>query len=186
MAVPLFLMLFVWGVKVYDVATATWFAMSIGLLARRQMFAYYLLFPIGCLNRETAFLMVILFLVHFGKAQWAGVLYQATAFIAIRVLVMIAYADLPGVVMLVRPIENLQLFAEHLVGSIVHWMGFAGLTWLCVRQWHRKPLILRQAFLVFGPLLMLMYLVLGVSFEIRVFAELYPVVFALIYPLEVL
>jgi hypothetical protein len=171
---------------VYDLATAAWFAFSIGLLARGKVGIYYLLFPLGCLNRETAFLMTLLFLVHFGLSHWRGVLYQAGLFVVIRALIVIAYADLPGFSVELQPASNWQLFAEHPLLSAIHWTGFAVIAWLCVRNWSTQPVLLRQAFLVFAPALLILYLLFGVSFELRVFAELYPVAFALIYPIEVI
>lgn len=181
LAVPVFLLVFMRDFKVYDIATAAWFALSIGLLARGKLGSYYLLFPIGCLNRETAFLMTLLFIVYFARSpRWAGVMYQAIVYVLVRALVLMAYADQPGVTLLFRPVENIHEFAAHPVQSVIHWTGFALITWLCLRNWSAQPRLLRQAFLVFAPALMMMYLFFGVSFEIRVFAEIYPVIFGLI------
>ncbi len=189
MATVIFMALFFFARKSYDMATAAFFALMLALLARRRFLVYALVFPIACLNRETAFLMTLVFIFHLypeGPARWVlGAIYQAVVYVLIRIGVMWMYADNPGVSFLFRPIENLQVFL-HSPGSVVHWSLFALATWLCLRNWDRKPLVFRQAFIVMAPSLLFLYLVFGWSFEIRVFAEVYPAAFALaIYPLEV-
>lgn len=189
-ATVVFMALLIWAQQPYDMTTAALFALLLALLARHRYLAYYIVFPIACLNRETTILMTFVFMFHLfpdGAARWVpGVVYQLVVFVIIRIGVMWMYADNPGVPFLFRPIENVQAFLRYPVASVIHWSLFAFAAWVCLRGWDQKPLIFRRAFIVLAPSLMLLYLVFGWTFEIRVFAEIYPVVFALAgYPLEV-
>lgn len=187
-AVVSFMAVFIWRQKVYDISTGALFALMIGLLARRQWWVYYVVFAVACVNRETTILMTLVFVVylHRERLNWVpGAIYQVAAYMLIRMVVMWVYADNPGVPFLFRPVANIQFFLAVPRLSAIHWAGFVVVTWLCLRNWTAKPWILRCAFAVLSPSLLLFYLMFGWAFEIRVFAELYPVAFALaVYPVE--
>jgi hypothetical protein len=183
-AVEIFMLLFIGHRKVYDLATAAFFAACIGLMARGHLWKYLGMFALANFNRETSFLLAGVFLVYFfGQLPWRKYLVlagsQVLLILAIRLIIVTIYADAPGVDMLVRPIENLQVFVGMPVFAIVHWAGFVTVIWLCARRWRNTPRILQVAILVMMSSLMLMYLILGYAFEIRVFAEVYPVVWAI-------
>ena len=93
LAVEAFMLVFIYFCKVYDLSTAMIFAFALGFMARGKFGAFYLLYPLGCLNRETMFLLSAFFAVHyFWKMEAIRYLlrlaYQGFAFFGIRVLVM--------------------------------------------------------------------------------------------------
>jgi hypothetical protein len=185
-AVEVFLILFLWQRKYYDVATAAFFAFGLGLMARGKLLQYLGVFALANFNRETTILLTGVFMVNFlGQLPWRKYLLLAIAqvllFLAIRAYVMMLYADLPGTTMLVRPIENLALFMHSPIDGLAHWAGFGIVIWLCARRWKHAPRILRVAFVVMLPASMILYLVLGWAYEIRVFAEIYPVVWVMVF-----
>ena len=185
-AVALFMVLFLWRSKVYDLSTAMFFAYGLGAMARGKLGLFHALFPLACLNRETTLLLSAVYAVWFWrKMGWGrymlGGLYQAVIFGAIRFWVMAVYARNPGFVMLIRPMENIRLFVESPWLSIIHWSIFGAVLFLCVRDWRRLPAFMRVVLAVLGPIMMANYLVLGWSFEVRVFAEVYPVIIEIVY-----
>jgi hypothetical protein len=188
LAVELFMVLFFLECKIYDLVTAAIFALSLGLLAREKFLAYFFVFVIGCLNRETMILMTAVYVLHFhGQPGWrAGAIYQLVVFVIIRIALMVHFAGAPGGAFWFRPVENIEWFMQFPWVSLVHWAALALVTWLCIRQWYRKPLLLRNAFTVLAPSLVMLYLVFGWAFEVRVFAEVYPVAFALAFGGELL
>ena len=183
LAVVAFMGLFFNQSKAYDLATAAFFAFGLGLMVREKLSEYFALFAFACVNRETAFLLTMVFAIYYGirgqglGVRWIGlgVLYQVFIFLVVRSCVMVIFAVNDGVEMLVRPWQNVQLFLADLPASAIHWGAFAVVIWLCVRRWKAQPLMLRVAFAVLMPALTGMYLVLGYSFEVRVFAEVFPV-----------
>jgi hypothetical protein len=178
-AVELFMILFFLECKVYDLATALLFAASLGLLARGKLTAYFVLFPFACLNRETSFLLTAVFAVYFYSRlsfrDWSiGVGCKVLAFVIIRLCLMFAFANNAGVPFLFRLQENIADHLQYPGRSLLFLAGVLITVWLCARHWHAKPLLLQTAFLVLAPALMVMYLLFGWAFELRVFAELYP------------
>src|SRR4030065_1908856 len=74
--------------KVYDTSTAMFFAFALGLLARGKFKEFYLLYPLGCMNRETMFLLSLFFAIYyFWKMEvfryLFGVVYQGSVFVGI-------------------------------------------------------------------------------------------------------
>lgn len=184
-AVELFMILFFLECKVYDLSTALFFSVSLGLLQRCRFKEYYLLFPVACLNRETMFLLIIFFMFYFYKrleiSDWvAGVMYQSCVFMMIRLYLMALYADSPGVPFLFRVVENFADYVKYPWRSLLFFIAVMVIVWMCMRNWHDKPLLLRTAFVVFAPVLMVLYFLFGSAFEIRVFAEMWPVVVVLV------
>ncbi len=178
------MVLFFIDCKIYDLTTALFFAVSLGLLARQKFGTYYVLFPLACFNRETTILLTIFFMIYYLKGlqqrDWiAGIVYQGLVFILIRLLLMVRFARNGGTSFLFRPVENLAEHAASPWGSLLFLAGALITIWLCARHWHTKPLLLRTAFLVLAPALAATYLLFGWAFELRVFAELYPVAVAL-------
>ncbi len=180
-AVVLFMLLFIWQAKIYDLSTAAFFAYGLGFLARGKVAAFLMLFPSACLNRETTLLLSMVYTVWcFGKMGWwkylLGGMYQAVTFGAIRWWVVQLYASNPGVDFMWRPIENLRLFGEHPLWTIFHWWIFAAIVWTFLRRRNLVPPFVRCAFLVLFPVMLVNYLLLGWSFEVRVFWEIVPVI----------
>ena len=185
LAVELFMFVFFLECKVYDLSTAMFFALSLGLLARGKFKGYYLLFPVACLNRETMFLLIIFFMVYYVKRletrDWlTGVAYQGFVFVSIRLLLMAVFADNAGVPVLFRAWENLADYIKYPWRSLLFFAGVLIIVWVCMRNWHEKPVLLRTAFVVFAPVLMVLYVLFGWAFEIRVFAEVYPVMWVMV------
>jgi hypothetical protein len=170
--------------KVYDLATAGFFALSLGLLERRKLLPYFILFPLITLNRETSFLLILFFAVFFWRKlplshYLLGLAYQAGIFGAIRILLSSALADRPGLPFWIRPLE---IFAEYSARPLASFsLIFCALfiIYILSRNWEKKPAFLRIALLTMGPALLLLHLIAGMAFELRVFAELAPAVFFL-------
>jgi hypothetical protein len=184
LAVMVFCGLFFRFCKIYDLPTAIAFALGLALMARGMWREYVWVFILGCVNRETTALLTLVFAVYFfrrmGRGVWfGGIALQALIWVLVRIQVMIIFAGNDGAAFWFRPLENLEAFMASPWLSAFHWGGFALVVWMCVRNWNRKPLLLRTAFGVLMPVLLGLYLVLGYAFELRVFAEVFPVAWVL-------
>lgn len=173
------------GVKVYDIATVMFFALSLGLLARGKLSMYYLVFIIASINRETTFLLTLFFIVYFYnklpfRQYCLGVAYQGTSYIAIKLAIMAVYAGVPDTLMQWRPVEVIQGYVDDPVWFAVLLFGFfLGFIVLALRRWSDKPPLLRVAFLTIFPVQLILHIFLGYSYEIRVFAEAFPILLLL-------
>lgn len=170
--------------KIYDLPTAVCFALGLACLARGLWREYMWIFILGCVNRETTLLLTLVFAVYMFKRMnrrvwfW-GICLQGLILVLVRVQVMIIFAGSDGSAFWFRPLENLEAFALSPWLSAAHLAGFTLVLWMCVRNWKRKPALLRTAFAVLMPISLGLYWVLGNAFELRVFAEVFPVVWVL-------
>lgn len=186
MAVEVFLAVFFIENKVYDLSTAMIFAFSLGMLARGKFGGFYMLYPVGCLNRETMFLLSLFFAAHyFWKMEVIryslGLAYQGSVFFGFRMMIMKIFEGNPGQTVYFQAWTVVERYLQHPLTSL----GLAVLvaaTWFFVaRRWREKPAFLRSALVVLLPLQVFLHLALGAPYEIRVFAEIFPVLWALMF-----
>ncbi len=176
--------------QMYDFATLFFFTLELGLLARRQWKWFLAIFPLACLNRETTFLLSLVFAVHYYPLVERSFLVKMLAaqgliYVAIRAPLLWLFKDNPGnAVEVFLPVQLYvlsQIFAFSPIGLLALLFVLCGLGILALTlyRWNYKPPFLREAALVTVPLLVVSYLVFGLPFEIRVFYEAYPIVFIL-------
>jgi hypothetical protein len=161
------------------------FALSLGLLARGKLAHYYLLFVIASINRETTFLLILFFMVYFYnkipfRQYFFGVIYQGLAYLVVKLAIMGAYSSVPGTPLQWRPMEVIKGYVDKPVWfAVVMFMFFCAFIVIALRQWSEKPLFLRVAFGTIFPLQLILHILAGYAYEIRVFAEVFPVLFLL-------
>jgi len=170
--------------KVYDLATAAFFAFGLGLMARRAWLPFLIIFALGCINRETMILLVPVFAIHFFRqiplSMWLIVLTaQLVIFVFVRTWLMIIFADNPGVPFWWRLEANLQLLAESHELAMLHGFGIGLFAWIVALKWGRLSAFVRDASLVLVPALIALYLLFGWIGEIRVFIEAFPIVWGI-------
>ena len=185
-AVMVFCGLFFRFCQVYDLPTAIAFALGLAFMARGMWREYIWVFILGCVNRETTALLTLVFAVYFfrrmGRGVWlGGIALQALIWVMVRIQVLIIFAGNDGSAFWFRPLENVEAFILSPWLSAVHLIGFTLVIWRCLQHWHQKPPLLRTAFAVLMPVSLGLYLVLGNAFELRVFAEVFPVVWCLAF-----
>jgi len=186
LAVEVFMLVFIIFCKVYDLSTAMIFSFSLGFLARGKFKEFYVLYPLGCMNRETMFLLSIFFAVHFmGRLEirdwFFGLGYQGGVFVSVRLMIMKIFEGNPGQRFYLLPGVHLRETLAHPMMFILL-CGLVIVTWYFVaRDWMEKPKFLRLALCVILPLQVVLYFLLGKAYEIRVFAEVFPVVWCLMF-----
>jgi hypothetical protein len=167
--------------QLYDLPAVFFMTVSLVLMQRRKLRIYAFLFPFICLNRETAILLTVLFAVYFfrrleRRTYLIHVIYQLAVYIAIRLTLLWMFSDAQGTPLYFRPGENLQLYAQEFVASHMFLLLVVAVLGIVAARWRYAPELIRTAFLIFTPALAVVYICFGVSFEIRVFVELLPVV----------
>ncbi len=190
---------------IYDYAQLFLFALGYILIARGKLRWYYLLLFLAALNKETAVLLPLLFLVHFrGKLKRKELVYHLALQIGLCVSVYLVlyfiFRANSGVVQEVHFLRNFNHLTH--IGNyfiftrlepfllahfgVVFWYPaglniIVGLLLLAgiLYHWAEKPLFLRKALLLLIPLVVAS-LVFGFVDEMRVYYELVPIVFWLI------
>lgn len=163
----------------YDLMTAFLFTLALLFIAQGKLISYLLLFPLICLNRETAFLLTVFLLVY--NKNIVAFVYQVAVWSLVRLSLSTVFSQYSGAVW-VEPVENLQKFIENYPTTILHLFIIVTILFLIMMDWKFKPRFFVILFTVFAPLLSLMYIVFGQAFEVRVFWEIYPVIVAMSLP----
>lgn len=182
-ALPLLSPMFLAG-YIYDFPMLFLFTLGLGFLLRRQWFAYLIVFLLASLNKETSILLTLVFAFHCWRDIERGIFYRLLAgqlilFIAVKLGLTRVFRANPGGMFEYHLPDHLQ--AVHSMPGVTLFMGLilCGLIVLIFRRWHEQPLFLRRALVIAIPLGIL-YLLFSVPFELRVFYELYPIVFLML------
>jgi hypothetical protein len=190
LCLEVFFLLIVKDKKIYDVATAFLITLALGFLAHKKISSFFLIYPIVCVNRETAFILTLFFALFYfnrlnGKTYLWGLIYQSIVYITTRLFLIFLFTDNLGIPIYYRPTENLHLYTANPFATTISILCTLTIFYFVLYRWNSKPLFLRIVFLVFFPVLLFLYIFFGVSFEFRVFIEVYPIIFLLSIPLLV-
>lgn len=171
--------------KVYDFATIATFSLCLVLLHRQLLGWYQAVFFLACLNRETAFLLILFFIYHFwGKLEcktfFTHLIIQVVVFAGVRVMMFYKFFYNPGTLAQFNIFKNLREFINSPFLTIIVITIILGLFYLTITVWPKIPKFLQEVVIVFVPLLALMYIFLGRAFELRVFIEVFPALFVII------
>jgi hypothetical protein len=152
--------------KVYDYATAAFFALSLGLLARGKHGVFLLVFPFATLNRETTFLLTIFYAVYFfGKLPLqkylASLSVQTAVYLSIKLVTASMFSGNGG--------QDVYFYLDVMLAhrSYIILLIFP-LLYFFLRN---KPEFIRKSFWIIFPAQVALYLLFGQPLEVRVFAE---------------
>jgi hypothetical protein len=165
----------------YDLTTAFLFSLALVYIAKGQTENYMMLFPLVCLNRETAFLLILLYAVY-KPHNVTEISYQVGVYALVMIVLRAIFADNGGVGYWIEPMRNIQRFINHPIQTLIHLTVMSAILFMVFKGWKEKPYFLRLAFMIFAPVLTGMYLIFGQAFEVRTLWEVYPVTVALCYP----
>lgn len=193
---PLTLVVFFLAAYLYDFPNLFLFSCALLLLApspsgaphtARHWLLYLLIFGLATLNKETSIILLIPFaLLYFPRLERTRFallsLAQLGVYALIKLALYVRFAPNPGGMVEVHWQDHLRLFQNLPVFMLLTAALVVILIVLPVAAgWRQKPRFLRQALWMVVPLLPL-YFLFGVPFEVRVFMEVYPVIFLLLIP----
>ncbi len=179
---------------VYDFTTLFLFTLELALMARQKWRWYFCVFPFACANRETTILLCLTFCLYFFKRMERRsfvrlLAAQGAIYLSIRGWLLLQFRNNPGGLLewhLPEQIHVLGLLAASLIrlsptailAASFLLAGFV-ILFLTFYRWQAKPPFLRDALVTTLPPLLVLYIPFGIPFEIRVFYEVYPVIFLL-------
>ena len=174
--------------KPYDLMTALLFTLAFRYMWRGRSREYFLVFVLSCVNRETTFLLILLYVVFswlMSVPFWQVfkmTVCQVMIFVLITYVLRIALAEAPGSGLWIEPAENIIRFTDQPYRFLLHLGGAFLVLWWVFREEPKKPTFWLVSFVVISPVLTLMYLVCGQAFELRAFWEISPLVIVLSIP----
>jgi hypothetical protein len=167
----------------YDPAVLLLSALALLFLVERRPAAFYAVFVLACLNRETAILLAALFALHErGRGRWlAHAAAQTGIWGTTQFLIRAWHAGNPGHGPQLLFPRNLALLVQPRA-ALPLWVLTALFATLLARGWGEKPRFLRLALpLVLGPLAV-GTLLFGLPTETRDYLEALPILFLLAFP----
>ena len=171
----------------YDFSTLFLFTLGLALMCNKQWGWYLMVFMLGCLNKETAILLALLYAVHYrqrmDKAEYKKLLLlQVVIFLFIKSVLTVVFIHNPGAVLEFHLYDhNLQLLGLYPAKTIALWMVIAAVVMILLfHHWSDKPQFLRDGIWI-CMLLVCCILLFGFLDELRVYYEIYPIVILLIY-----
>ncbi len=171
----------------YDLPMLALSTLCLLFMVQRRWAAYLAVLAVACLNKETAVLFPLVFGLHFfrGGRMDRGrfrrlMLAQAAVVVLIRAGLMLAFASRPGGAVEFHLWEMLAL--NYRAYSLETGLAWGAVALAVLFDWNSKPAFLKSG-LAMLAVLYGAHLVFGCPREIRVFYEVYPVVFSLaLYP----
>ena len=167
---------------IYDLPSLAFWCLCLLALAREEWNLYLILFALANIQKETAALLVIVFAVWAWKrTPLYGLLLANQIGIAMlaKVLLLYLYLDTPGVLIQRHFTDNLWYMAHDPAALGISLLIYALMAWWIARRWHGLPLFLRCALAVIPPFVVV-WLYGGLAYEIRVFLDIWPVLFLMI------
>jgi hypothetical protein len=167
----------------YDFSTLLATTFSLAFLAEARIAAYYVVFVLGTLNKETIVLMTLVFALVARERFPRRVLFlhvvaQLAVLSGVQWGLGRIFSGNPGGPVEWHLVKNLRLM-ETIPGPSSLLMLVSGAILIFARL-REKPVLLRRALVVL-PVLAASYLCLGIYGEIRIFYEAYPILFLLAF-----
>jgi hypothetical protein len=166
---------------VYDFATLGLFTAGLALMARERFVAYFVVFALACVNKETTILLTLVFGLHFrilapGRRTYLALAAaQVALFVVVKAGLGYVFRTNPGTTAEFHLFNHTLLFPTYHMGAAMGWLGFGG---LIAYGWTSKPPFLRSALAIMVPLVGLTFF-LGYLDEIRDYYEAFPAAFLL-------
>lgn len=167
-----------------DLPAVSFFVLGALCIRRRWWPAYYFVFVLAALNRETSCFLTLLFLVTaYSRRRWVFVgghcVIQLVIWLAVKFSLVQFFTDNPGQALVEIKLWPNLLFISRLLSfdpEALQYLCTFGLAWAVIPLvWHELPLRPKRALLVAVPFLVGMSVV-GNLDEVRIYGELIPIV----------
>jgi hypothetical protein len=157
--------------KDYDIPTAFLFTLIFYLWTKEKYALTIPLFALSCINRETTIIIVpVLFLL---RVKWHIHIYQVAVWIGVNTITHEAFSDSAGSSALIRPVENILAYTGNPAATIVMSLVATVVVVMFMKNATRQF----KTFMLLLPVLFALHIVAGYPYEIRVFAEVLPILF---------
>lgn len=192
LAVPSLIPLVLIDNHIYDLPQLFLFTLSLEFMIKKRWGLFILTYILTCLNKETAIFLTLIFLVCYYSEMGRSRLIKLASlqigiYVALRSITLYVFRNNPGAIMEYHLVDQLLAFRDYyppwgMVGIVFHLILTSLITWLIIRHWSIKPIFLRRAALTVTPIFLVLYWLFGYPFELRVFLEIFPLLYLLAIP----
>jgi hypothetical protein len=171
----------------YDFPALAFFTLGLALMVQRRWTWFLVLYLFSCLNKETTFLLSVVFFIYFrpatgrmNKNLFTRLLStQLVMFALVKGGLYVAFRENPGSIAEFHLLDhNLQFITPY---SLTTFLGWAFLFLLIARRWSQSHPFLKDALWIL-PILIVLTFFFGFLDELRDYYEAYPVVLMLLAP----
>jgi hypothetical protein len=166
---------------IYDFPALALFTLGFLYLIQGKWPAYYFIFFVGLVNKETTALLVFLFILFYYKRYsrdqfWAHCFAQCALALVVRGLLSWIFRNNPGSNIEFHLFANIRYLSDMWTPEhVAVWFSVVLLVFI---DFENKPLALRKGLLLIAPFLSLM-LLFGCMGELRALYEIYPIIMLL-------
>ena len=164
---------------IYDLPNLFLTTLALYCIVRQQKAAYWVVFALAILNKESAVVLIVPAVLLFWdfphpslRKVVLGTAIQVGLFAAIRIPLALLYRDNPGEGFEYHLQDHIEMFRDYPVLGILSVVVAAGMLLLVFRHWRKKPAAALLGVLP-GLLLLALFVLGGIAFEIRIFYEVY-------------
>lgn len=163
----------------YDMMTGFLWTLGLLFIVQQKHIAFMVLFPFVCLNRiETAPLLIVAYWLRF-PWKWQEVVGCGVVFATIYLGLHTYFADNLGSSVWIEPWQNVLRFWYNPWRTLLHLFVTVVIVLRILIRTGYQPFYFQRLFIVLAPIFLILYLVVGQSFEVRVFTEIYPILVVL-------
>lgn len=178
LAIPLMIPLSLEHQHTYDLPQVCLFTWGLVLIVQRRWRALLFCYTIACFNKETTLLLTLVFVTCCDRAAlsghfWRLLAMQLSIYAIIRVALMYLFRDNPGTLIGYNLPLHLLAFELYPVKTLTYMVTLIVAGLLIANRLSEKPLFLRRTLFSILPLMLVLYVVSGYPFEIRIFYEVY-------------
>jgi len=182
----LMLLLFIGFGYIYDFTTLFLFSLQYNWMARSRWKAMLISFPLVCLNKETAVLLIlVLALYGWNRLPRLTLIRYLVGETAIFTVIWLGiewiFRANPGSATEFHFQDHFTIARQFPFLMLIVALILIGIAALVVKGWRHKPLFLRWALILLLPMAGL-YVFYGFPLEFRAMYEVYPIIFALALP----
>lgn len=166
---------------IYDFPTLFFFTLALYFLARNKLGIYILIFTITTLTKETSLFLFIFFLLQFRNIGTKKIIFWSTIqiliYAALRFATIYLFRNNPGGLLESHLYDHFNIYRLYPELAVVLFLLLFTIAGIAVLQTQDKTNFLRNSFIAIGGPTLVLYLVAGMPFEMRIFLEAYPSAF---------
>lgn len=163
----------------YDMMTGFLWTLGLLFIVQQKNLAFMILFPFVCLNRiDTAPLLIVAYWLRF-PWKWQEVTGCGIVFIVMYLGLHTYFSDNPGSTAWIQPWWNVLRFWYSPWRTLLHLFVTVVIFLRILIRANHQSLYFQRLFIVLAPIFVILYLVAGQAFEVRVFMEIMPILVVL-------
>lgn len=168
---------------IYDFPALLLFTLGLFLLLKQRWIYFYIIFILGCFNKETMVFLTPLYFILFREKDSkskviTNLVSQVVIFVIIRLMLLNVFKENPGEILSTHLNVNIRIILKDYSWGFL--FVFSGTIGLIFYDWKNKPEQLRQCFMIVIQLLIIVFF-LGIITELRAVYEIIPIILFLMF-----